>query len=66
MLFSGKRNSILLTREYYNEYSCDFDLRFYPFDTQMCTMIFEVQGKTDDYVKLEKDGAGIEFLGEKR
>jgi len=26
-------------------------------------MIFEVQGKTEDYVKLEKDGLGINFLG---
>ena len=31
----------------------------------MCNMIFEVQGKTDDYVKIEKDGSGIEFLGER-
>ena len=29
----------------------------------MCAMVFEVQGKTDQYVKLSRDGAGIEFLG---
>ena len=29
----------------------------------MCEMIFEVQGKTDNYVQLEKDGKGIKFLG---
>ena len=29
----------------------------------MCEMIFEVQGKTDKYVRLEKDGKGIKFLG---
>ena len=29
----------------------------------MCGMIFEVEGKTDQYVKLSRDGAGIEFLG---
>ena len=29
----------------------------------MCEMIFEVQGKTDDYVRLAKDGDGIKFLG---
>lgn len=91
MLFSGKNNSILLTREYYQDYSCEFDLHYYPFDTQvcncmsgytcklsilhgaksfsllllqMCTMIFEIQDKTEDYVKLERDGpTGIEFLG---
>lgn len=26
-------------------------------------MIFSVQGKTDNYVRLERDGPGIEFLG---
>ena len=26
-------------------------------------MIFEVQGKTDNYVRLKKDGIGIKFLG---
>lgn len=28
----------------------------------MCMMVFEVQGKTDNYVKLVKDGQGVEFL----
>lgn len=35
MLFSGRENSIMITREYYQEYSCDFDLKYYPFDTQV-------------------------------
>ena len=26
-------------------------------------MVFEVQGKTEQYVRLEQDGKGIEFLG---
>ena len=29
----------------------------------MCEMIFEVQGKTDNYVRIEQDAMGIEFLG---
>ena len=35
MLFSGKTNSISMTREYYQEYACKFDLYYYPFDTQV-------------------------------
>lgn len=31
----------------------------------MCAMVFQVQGRTQDYVYIEQDGAGIEFLGEK-
>ena len=63
MLFSGHTNSILITREYYQDYGCNFDLQYYPFDTQMCKMVFAVQGQTDNYVKLARDGIGIEFLG---
>ena len=29
----------------------------------MCQMVFEVQGKTENYVKLARDFQGIEFLG---
>ena len=134
MLFSGVNNSITLNREYYQEYACQFDLRYFPFDTQvccltfelfaweqillptkkcckikttflklvrsqqkvanltwgtfhlthrygvwhlnyllenkseshfqMCAMVFQVQGMTDDYVNLAQDGDGIDFLGE--
>ena len=64
MMFAGGRNSILLTREYYIDYACNtFDLIYYPFDTQMCTMVFEVQGKTDDYILLKQDFDGVEFMG---
>ncbi len=39
MLFSGAKNSISLTREYYQEYACEFDLYYYPFDTQVIQQI---------------------------
>ena len=33
--FKGHENSILLTSEYYQKFSCEFDLVYYPFDTQV-------------------------------
>ena len=54
----------MLTREYYQDYACEFNLLYYPFDTQMCVMYFEIKGKTDDYIQLQKDGYGVEFLCE--
>ena len=63
MLFSGEGNSINLKREYYKQYSCDFDLVYYPFDTQLCTMEFAVQGWTTEYVELQIDGNGVEYQG---
>ena len=66
-LFSGRRNAIYLTREYYQDYACRFNLIYYPFDTQLCFMTFEVQGKTDNYIKLSKDPKpGIEFLSSRK
>ena len=65
MLFAGKDNSVYIIREYFLEYSCQFDLTYYPFDTQMCQMDFEVQGKTDNWLKVMVDGVGVEFLCKK-
>ena len=31
----------------------------------MCWMEYEIQGKTENWLKLEKDGEGVELLGEK-
>ena len=39
MLFSGENNSIILTREYFTDYACQFDLHDYPFDTQARNMM---------------------------
>ena len=39
MLFSGRTNAIYLTREYYQDYACAFDLAYYPFDTQVSIVL---------------------------
>ena len=62
MKFNGRDNSVLHSHEHFHEFSCEFDLKYYPFDTQMCEMIFEPIGKTENFLKLEKDGDGIEIL----
>ncbi len=44
-VFKGKGNDILLLREFYQEFTCHFDLLWYPFDKQTCYMNFTVQVK---------------------
>ena len=61
LLYEGRHNSIYMTREYFQEYSCQFNLYYYPFDTQVCKIEFKVQGKTEEFVKLVQDGRGVEF-----
>ena len=41
--FDGYSNSINLLREYYQQYACEFALEYYPFDTQVCHMVFALQ-----------------------
>ena len=36
-VFSGRTNSIALTRRYSQEHSCKFDLYYFPFDAQVTT-----------------------------
>ena len=60
-MISGAQNPISLTREYFQEYSCEFNLLYYPFDTQICEIELSVQGKTENFLKLVKDGKGIAF-----
>ena len=39
-VYPGKFNSIFTTQKYIQEFSCMFDLRYYPFDHQVsCTII---------------------------
>ena len=39
-LFSGESNSIRLQRKYTQQYACNFNLFYYPFDTQVSTLNF--------------------------
>ena len=34
-LFSGEKNAVLLTRKFSQEHACNFNLFYYPFDTQV-------------------------------
>ena len=37
-LYSGSENKILVTKTHYSEFICVFDLTWYPFDTQSCSL----------------------------
>ena len=52
--FSGGENLIYLLNEYYTEFICEYDLKFYPFDTQVCEMKFEMIGNRVDRVVFEE------------
>merc|ERR1719266_3267323 len=60
-LFSGEKNAVLLTRKFSQDHACNFNLFYYPFDTQVCTMKFELRDKTEEFVQFEREGKGITY-----
>ena len=51
-LFKGSENPLSVSRFYKTDFICDFDMAWYPFDTQKCSMIFVVDKGSRDFVSL--------------
>jgi hypothetical protein len=64
-IFKGDENRLKFRKEYYLDYSCQFNLHHYPFDTQFCRMEFAVHGRTDLFVQLKKHTGehGVQIIG---
>ena len=43
LIYEGVDSRIIMTREYFVKFNCDFDLLMYPFDTQVCDMQLQVK-----------------------
>lgn len=59
VIFDGASNSILLRREYFFDFSCDFDLHLYPFDTQVCQM--ELEARRESGFIFDVEGHGVAY-----
>ena len=62
-VYSGKDNAITFSRVYSIEFYCEYQMAWYPFDIQTCTMKMVFDGVLDNYADLV---AGfLKFSGEK-
>ena len=61
-IYEGPENNFTVVSEYFNDFYCKFELEFYPFDSQVCTMKFEVMGRSQEFVRLSVDDEAY-FLG---
>jgi len=50
--FRGDQNPIVVSRVYETDWICKYDLRWYPFDTQWCTMEFKTTEDLGIFVNL--------------
>ena len=51
-LYKGAENTIVMSRNYDQEFICKFDIAWYPFDIQKCTMQFITSLEMSQLVKL--------------
>lgn len=63
-IYLGTENSLVISRKYYAEYGCTFDLRSFPFDDQQCTMNFTMESAKASYVALNITEHDITYQGE--
>ena len=63
-LYEGKENNIIYLRQFTEKLKCVFDLSFFPFDTQTCSIAFNIGNKESNLIELV--GAKVEFSGNKK
>ena len=51
-IFDGRDNSFSMKRIYSVKWICSYNMQWFPFDTQSCTMEFRPEGNSDAYIKL--------------
>ena len=53
--FKGSENVLSYSRDFYLRFKCHFELHFYPFDSQVCSMIIKKQSWEFDFVKIHPE-----------
>lgn len=51
-VYKGDESPMLMSREYFVTFNCDYDLLMYPFDTQVCLIELQVNGIPTQYLTL--------------
>ena len=59
--FSGAHNPIQLSRDFNEKFKCDFNLRYFPFDTQTCMILINANNKVKNFVQLTP--VHMEYIG---
>ena len=62
-VFSGKDNGITFSRVYSIKFYCNYQMAWYPFDIQTCSMDMVFDGVLDNYA--DNLAGALEFSGEK-
>ena len=55
-MFRGEDNPLDMSRVYETEWICDYQMNWYPFDTQKCRMTFAVPKDLNNFIKINVNG----------
>ena len=62
--FSGSENPLIYSKNFYHRFQCLFDLNYYPFDTQLCTILLKKPNKVGKFAELLPNY--LEYKGPKK
>ena len=66
-IYRGYECPLVIRKEYFINFACVFNLAMYPFDSNVCYMMFEISGVNKDYLVAEIDntygGVGADYFG---
>ncbi|CAL4084719.1 unnamed protein product, partial [Meganyctiphanes norvegica] len=65
IIYDGGGNTLELTKEMTVSFQCQFDLGMYPFDTQVCSLTFFLDGLDASLVNLHQGLKGAVYEGSK-
>ena len=60
-LFEGAKTTVEMSRTYQTEFICLYEMAWYPFDSQSCTLDFVLPVTTSSFVQLES--GRLDYLG---
>lgn len=64
LVFSGENNPVGLWQKITATFACQFDLASYPFDSQRCQLVLQLQSASIAFARLYNNS--VRYMGEKR
>ena len=53
LVYKGSENEIRINRVYYVEFICNYDMRYYPFDIQICAVDLVIDDNAEKFLDLQ-------------
>ncbi|KAK3887647.1 hypothetical protein Pcinc_008254 [Petrolisthes cinctipes] len=61
-LYSGEENPLIISRVYFTDYICDFNLVLYPFDQQHCDMHLRIHSASKEYITIDETSTSAKYI----